>query len=291
MVGHSQPTGSAGSDARKQILAHALRLFANRGFDATSLQDIADEVGIRKQSLLYHFESKEQLRRGVLDEMLLRWNEGLPRLLVAAARTGLPRFGSVIHELIAFFAEDPDRARLLLRESLDRPADMRKLLASHVSPWVSLVADYIREGQKNGDIDFTVDPEAYVIQVVNMVVSGMATAASLDHALLPQRHALGDPDERHQRELIRIARASLFRERLVSSPRSEQRPARSPTRKAGSEPSASIRQNRRPKTQRCKSQKDGKPRGFAASSPHRTGVAKPVDSADSQHWPRRRKSS
>ncbi len=190
-------------------------MFANRGFDGTSLQDIAEVVGMRKASLLYHFESKDILRLAVLDHLLARWNEGLPRLLIATARTGTPRFSSVIRELIAFFVSDPDRARLLLRESLDRPEDMRRRLESYVAPWVGVVADYIREGQKSGDIYEEVDPEAYVIQVVNMVVSGMATAASLDHALLPARHKGGNPDERHERELIRIARAALFRETRI----------------------------------------------------------------------------
>ncbi len=207
------PTSSVVTDARTQILAVALRLFATRGFDGTSLQDIAQLVGIRKASLLYHFESKEQLRLGVLDHVLSVWNEGLPRLLVAAARTGAPRFSSLIGEVIRFFAEDRNRARLLLRESLDRGEDMRMRLQTFVAPWVGVVTEYIREGQKNGDVDPHVDPEAYVVQIVHMVVSGMATASTLDHALLPATHSLGSPDERHVRELLRIARTSLFRDR------------------------------------------------------------------------------
>lgn len=217
MAGVPQPSGLVAStpapDARRQLIDAALRLFATRGFDGTSLQDIADVVGIRKASLLYHFESKEQLRLAVLDHLLSVWNEGLPRLLVAAARTGAPRFGSVIGELVRFFAEDRNRARLLLRESLDRGEDMQKRLQTFVAPWVGVVAEYIREGQAAGDIDPSVDPEAYVVHVVHMVVSGMATASTLDHALLPPSHPLGNPDERHARELTRIARSSLFRER------------------------------------------------------------------------------
>jgi len=217
MVDIPQPSGvavpSVVPDARRQLIDAALRLFATRGFDGTSLQDIADVVGIRKASLLYHFESKEQLRLAVLDHLLAVWNEGLPRLLVAAARTGAPRFGSVIGELVRFFAEDPNRARLLLRESLDRGEDMQQRLQTFVAPWVGVVAEYIRDGQTAGDIDAHADPEAYVVQIVQMVVSGMATAANLAHALLPPTHPLGTPDERHTRELIRIARAGLFRER------------------------------------------------------------------------------
>ena len=46
---------------RDRILSEAMHLAASRGFEATSIQAIADAVGIRKQSLLYHFSSKEIL--------------------------------------------------------------------------------------------------------------------------------------------------------------------------------------------------------------------------------------
>ena len=56
-------------DVRSEILRTATRLFAAKGFDGTSLKDIADAGGIRKPSLLYHFPSKEQLRLAVLEQL------------------------------------------------------------------------------------------------------------------------------------------------------------------------------------------------------------------------------
>ncbi|MBI4700130.1 MAG: TetR/AcrR family transcriptional regulator [Deltaproteobacteria bacterium] len=197
-------------DARSEILRAATKLFAARGFDGTSLRQIADAVGIRKPSLLYHFSTKEALLKAVLGEVLERWNEVLPRLLMAAA-SGERRFEAVMHEMTGFFAEDPDRARLLLREILDRPAQMRRQLARHVAPWVRVVADYIRTGQRHGQIHDEVDPEAYVVHVVGMVVSGVAGAASLAGALLPAGRSDERPEQRHVRELVRVARQALFR--------------------------------------------------------------------------------
>jgi AcrR family transcriptional regulator len=48
-------------DTRQQVLATARRLFAERGFAATSLADIAAELGITKTAVAYHFNPKERL--------------------------------------------------------------------------------------------------------------------------------------------------------------------------------------------------------------------------------------
>ncbi|MDH3843701.1 MAG: TetR/AcrR family transcriptional regulator, partial [Myxococcales bacterium] len=113
-------------DVRAQILTHATRLFAEQGYDGTSVQEIADAVGIRKPSLLYHFNSKDELRENVISEMLAHWNAVLPSLLLRATRE--ERFDATMEALSRFFIEDPDRARLMLRETLDRPEHMRALL-------------------------------------------------------------------------------------------------------------------------------------------------------------------
>lgn len=202
-------------DVRAQLLEAATKLFAAKGFDGTSLKDIADVVGIRKPSLLYHFPSKNELRLAVLDGLLERWNDVLPKLLMAAAG-GEDRFETIVRETVTFFNEDPDRARLLMREILDRPEDMRTRLEEHVAPWVNVVAEYIRKGQRSGELHHNVDPEAYILQVVNLIVSGVASASCLDGGLLPPKSPQGDPATRHARELMRIARVSLFVEPHVS---------------------------------------------------------------------------
>jgi TetR/AcrR family transcriptional regulator len=194
---------------RAQILKEATRLFAERGYDGTSVQEIADAVGIRKPSLLYHFNSKDKLRDSVFGEIVDHWNAKLPSLLLQASRQ--ERFDATMESLCEFFLEDPDRARVFLREILDRPEPMRELLQAFVRPWVELVADQLARAKERGLVRAEVDPEAYAVQVLTMIVSGIAVIDTLS-VILPDDPELGATHARHVRELVRVARSSLFNE-------------------------------------------------------------------------------
>mgnify|MGYP001130271986 FL=1 len=52
-------SGDVGGSTRDRILAASLDLFGTRGVDAVSLDEIARTVGVRKQTVLYWFESKD----------------------------------------------------------------------------------------------------------------------------------------------------------------------------------------------------------------------------------------
>ncbi|HNT89333.1 MAG TPA: helix-turn-helix domain-containing protein, partial [Candidatus Hydrogenedentes bacterium] len=111
----------SGPDMRGRITAAAIHLFGAYGFDGVSIQAIADAVGIRKQSLLHYFPSKDALHQHVVASLVVYWKDELPRLL-AATESGYGRFDATVTALVEFFLEDPDRARLTVREMLDRPA-------------------------------------------------------------------------------------------------------------------------------------------------------------------------
>jgi TetR/AcrR family transcriptional regulator len=219
------------TDVRDKIVVAATRLFAGAGFDATPLQAIADAVGVTKQAVLHHFPTKEHVRKAVLDAMLAHWNETLPRLLVAATASE-DRFDAVFGECHRFFAEDPDRARLVMREALDRPAEMKRLLRGPVRPWLAAVAEYIRLGQSTGRHFADVDPEAYVVHVLQLVLASAASASVTRAALDDDARARGSaeggtrPPNRYDRELARIAKASLFVPDAARPPRRSRRTPR-----------------------------------------------------------------
>tara|TARA_B100000579_G_scaffold85366_1_gene66736 strand:+ start:165 stop:851 length:687 start_codon:yes stop_codon:yes gene_type:complete len=194
---------------KAQIVKVATRLFALHGYSATSLQAIVDEVGIRKPSLLYHFSSKEVLREAVIQEMLAQWHARLPRIMKAAA-VGGDSIDALFGEVREYFNEDPNRARLLLREAVNRPDAIRSRLADDFGPWMSLLSKAIADGQRAGSVRADLDPQAWLVQILIMVISTYATG-SVWATTFPDG-AEGSFD-RQISEIVRMAKTSLFPDR------------------------------------------------------------------------------
>jgi AcrR family transcriptional regulator len=65
-----EPATRAGRDTRAEILAVASELFSEQGYDATSLREIAERLGITKAALYYHFPSKDEILRVLLEPVV-----------------------------------------------------------------------------------------------------------------------------------------------------------------------------------------------------------------------------
>lgn len=60
-------------DVEKTILGEAVRLFAERGFEGTTIQEVAERARLSKQNLMYYFPTKQALYKRVLDDVLDDW--------------------------------------------------------------------------------------------------------------------------------------------------------------------------------------------------------------------------
>lgn len=118
---------------RDQILDEALVCFAHTGYDGTSLNDIAAGVGIRRQSLLHHFASKEALYGEVFERALGDWFERLSQAIASSER-GMAKVEYVIDAGFGFFADNTDFVTLMRREAIDGGVHLGIDLAAVMRP-------------------------------------------------------------------------------------------------------------------------------------------------------------
>jgi TetR/AcrR family transcriptional regulator len=100
------------SKVARHIARVAARLFAERGFDATSVREIVEEAGVAKPTLYYYFGSKEGLAQALLTVPLSNLVSAV-RLLVATVDDPTRCLEQVIEAQYAFCRDDPDRARFI----------------------------------------------------------------------------------------------------------------------------------------------------------------------------------
>jgi len=114
----SHPTGRRErlrEDLEKQILACAEKIFAEFGFEGSSLADIAEAAGVSKQNLIYYYPSKLALYRSVLDGVLADWL-GEMRVLANSALSPRDALGAYLRAKLNFSRRRPYGSRVYAME-------------------------------------------------------------------------------------------------------------------------------------------------------------------------------
>jgi len=101
---------------RNAILAAAEELFAERGFDATRLEDIAERVGIRRASIVYYFKEKREVYDAIIADVLHGLHGTLEQALTPRPAKPLDRVEAIVAAWANYVGGRPATARLLLRE-------------------------------------------------------------------------------------------------------------------------------------------------------------------------------
>ena len=176
-------------ERRTAILEAALRVWGKRGFDGTSLDEVAAEAGLTKGTLYLYFPSK----RALLEEAFRRYSlrpeieGGLERL------RGQP-FEDVVRGLVAVFwrgiSERRELAGRLLRELPNHAEEARRFLEQVLVPVNQLLARWLEE-ELPAERRAKLDPV-----VAGRLLPAMVMAFFLTHELLGAKELLPVPEER-----------------------------------------------------------------------------------------------
>lgn len=153
---------------KEEILEVATRLFAERGYEGASMNDVAEQVGMRKASLFYHFATKDALYEAVVDRLIASLHEPL-EAIYASSGTFPQRLDALTGTLVDALGARPYAARLLLRETMDWGPVMRGKLAERLLLVLEAGAAWVRAGQAEGTFEEG-DPRHVVLTAIGMHV-------------------------------------------------------------------------------------------------------------------------
>lgn len=159
-------------DTRGRILESATSLYGTRGFDAVSLDQIAADVGVAKQTLLYWFPSRDEL----LHEVLAAAAAELVVVIEAAMRSAeddpLERIEAVIEAVFRPAVRRPSLLSLL-RQIGRLPPDVAESLTMHLQPLVDRAVNWMETEMSAGRLR-RADPKM-VVALMYATVVGVAT--------------------------------------------------------------------------------------------------------------------
>lgn len=135
----------------------ALGLFARKGYEGTTMKEVADAVGIRKASLYAHFASKEDLFFAIYEDLAGEYVALTDRIMKTAA--GLDTEGKLRHmfeEYIVYYARNPEIQAFWNQIILFAPPAICERFLAHAAQYDAIVAqwivDAIQEGMNAGQI-------------------------------------------------------------------------------------------------------------------------------------------
>ena len=145
--------------ARGKLLQTAAHLFRNKGFERTTVRDLASAVGIQSGSIFHHFKSKDEILRAVMEETI-RYNTALMRAALAEADSVRDRVLALIRcELQSIMGGTGEAMAVLVYEwrSLSEQGQRQVLALRDIYEdlWLEVLGQAKEAGYIRGDVFIT----------------------------------------------------------------------------------------------------------------------------------------
>lgn len=126
-----------------QILQAAARLFAERGYGATGIDDIGGAAGVSGPAIYWHFKGKQALLAAMLTDVSERLLEGGRACVDAAGGDAEAALAALVHAQVRFALDQPDlivvHARELRHLDTEQAHLVRLLQRQYVDVWVDVL--------------------------------------------------------------------------------------------------------------------------------------------------------
>jgi AcrR family transcriptional regulator len=189
------------ADTQTELLRSCLHLFARRGFQSTSLDEIASAVGLTKGAIYWHFPSKDALFDALLDYIRRQWRTTVLRPMLEG-HDPVTRFQLLFDRYKVWLKREPDECLFLQRVTLDAPSPYAHRVSEVYAQTAKAVSAIINQGKREGVFR----------RELNSTTLAYAALAALTGA---NAHAAGDPRVKLEK-LIALVKEAMLRQALCS---------------------------------------------------------------------------
>jgi AcrR family transcriptional regulator len=161
-VGGRRRRDHAGPEARERILAGALEIFAERGFDGATTRDIAARAGTNLGLIQYYFGGKERLWRAAVDRVFGALGAALEQVVPERLETP-EQMAEIIRVCVRFVAANPHLVRLMNDEGKRDGPRMRWLVDRHGRRLYETAVAVFAHGRRRGFLPELPAPHVYYL--------------------------------------------------------------------------------------------------------------------------------
>jgi len=162
-------TREATLDSRQDILRTAARLFQQRGYDATSMNDVAAALKLSKGGLYHHFQSKDEMLYHIMNHALDITDERVVKV-VRGIQGAEERLRTLIRLHIEVVLSVRDReVTVMLHENHPLPPSLRKQINNRKKDYIHFVEGLIADAQKQRGSKGSVTPRAAALALLGMI--------------------------------------------------------------------------------------------------------------------------
>ena len=195
---------TGGEERRSTIVEEAIRQFGREGYQGASLDQIATAVGVRKQTLLYYFNSKDALLEACLAAAATRLASDIASAL-EGKETYWDRAEAVIHAVFRL-AEGWPEFPMFIREAGRLGPQAFDRFSDVLDPLRRRAIDFLQVGMDDGQIRKQ-DPAFLLFTLYTAVVGSLTEASVLNAVVGPSKSRASL--RRREKEVIGFVRAAM----------------------------------------------------------------------------------
>ncbi len=207
-----EPRQSRSALTKEKILDAALFIFAEQGFDAASIRDIANRAGATHPMITYHFGNKDKLWRAAVSEMFDRLGREVIEPSLSEGDDPSTTFRKLVFHYVRYCAQHPEHARLTIAETVRGGDRLEWMVETFVRANQQVIFGRAEKLMERGDIP-RMSPVAFLYALVGMCQLPFVIAREAEAALgidITDEAAV----EAHTEAVFQL----LFREKAPATP-------------------------------------------------------------------------